>query len=116
MSQDSPIVKAVKKVLPAVVSITCSKYLEFFESPLGPLGPDFFAPGFPVKRRRKKVRVSGGSGFIVEPSGIILTNRHVVEDPQANYLVVLQSGEKLQPEILARDPIRKNWFTNGRAW
>jgi S1-C subfamily serine protease len=100
MREDSQVIKAVKKVLPAVVSITCSKYLEFFESSSGIFGPGVLA--FP---KRKKVKIGGGSGFIVEKDGIILTNRHVVEDLQAEYVVVLQNGEKYTPKILARDPI-----------
>jgi len=110
MTEDSPIIRAVKKVLPAVVSITISKYLEFFESPFEELGHEFFGP-YPFGPRffgvpkRKKVKVGGGSGFIVSSDGIILTNRHVVEDPQAEYIVVLQNGEKARPKILARDPI-----------
>jgi len=51
------------------------------------------------------VKIGGGSGFIVDSSGIILTNRHVMEDPRAEYIVVLPSGEKLKPKILARDPL-----------
>jgi len=106
MAEDTPIIRAVKKVLPAVVSITISKYVDFFESPFGPLfGQDFFAPSFFGTPRRKKVKVGGGSGFIATHGGIILTNRHVIEDPQAEYIVVLQNGEKYTPEILARDPI-----------
>ena len=101
MSQDSPIVRAVKKVLPGVVSITMSKYLDFSESPFGPFGFGEFWE----RPQRKKVKIGGGSGFIVDSSGIILTNRHVMEDPQAEYIVVLQNGEKLKPRILARDPI-----------
>ncbi|MCD6500870.1 trypsin-like peptidase domain-containing protein [bacterium] len=101
MPQDSPIIRAVRKVLPAIVSITMSKCLEFFESPSGIFGLEEFF-GTP---RRKKVKIGGGSGFIVDSSGIILTNRHVVEDPQAEYIVVLQNEEKYTPEILARDPI-----------
>ncbi|MBZ9572895.1 trypsin-like peptidase domain-containing protein [Patescibacteria group bacterium] len=97
----SPIVRAVKKVLPAVVSITMSKYLDFFESPSGIFGFEEFL----AKPKRKKVKIGGGSGFIVAENGIILTNRHVIEDPRAEYIIVLQSGEKLKPEILARDPI-----------
>jgi len=98
--ENSPIVRAVKKVIPAVVSITMSKYLDFSESPSGIFGFGVF-----LQPKRKKVKIGGGSGFIVDESGIILTNRHVVEDPKADYVVVLQNGEKLTPEILARDPI-----------
>lgn len=98
--EKSPIIKVVKKILPAVVSITASKYLTVFESPFGPAFKDFAVP-----KGKKKVDVSGGSGFIVEPSGIILTNRHVVADPTAEYIVLLNDDKKYTAEILARDPI-----------
>lgn len=101
MPQSSPIVKAVRKVLPAVVSITISRYLDFPESPFGPFG---FGESW-EKPQRKKVKIGGGSGFIVAGNGIILTNRHVMEDPLAEYIVVLPSGEKLKPQILAKDPL-----------
>jgi len=38
-------------------------------------------------------RESGiGTGFIVDPSGLIITNSHVVNNPNANYSVVLKDG------------------------
>ncbi len=98
--EGSQVIRAVKKVLPAVVSITMSKYLEFFDSPFDMFGGAFMSPP-----KRKKVRLGGGSGFIVSEDGIILTNRHVIEDPTASYIVVLQNGKQLKPKILARDPI-----------
>ena len=79
----SSITKAVKKALPSVVNIVMSKGLKSFS----------------------KIKVSGGSGFIVEKNGIVLTNRHVVEDKKAEYLVILQDGEKIKPKILAVDRI-----------
>jgi len=100
MSENSPITRAVKKILPAVVSITYSKYLEFFESPSGIFGEGFLSPP-----KKKKVKLGGGSGFVVAENGIILTNRHVIEDPNADYVIVLQNGEKAKPEVLAYDPI-----------
>lgn len=110
MPEKSPITKIVKKVLPAVVSITISKYLTIFESPFGqgsPFGSPFggFEQFFAIPKGRKKIKIGGGSGFIVDPSGLILTNRHVVTDPKAEYVVVLNDEKKYKAEILARDPI-----------
>ncbi len=105
LTKNSAVVKTVKKVLPAVVTVVCSKFLDSFQSSF-----DFFKEGYfksPVKdnQKKKSVRIGGGSGFIVNKNGIIFTNRHVVEDPNAEYLVVLQNGEKLKPEVLAKDPL-----------
>lgn len=102
--EKSPVIKVVKKVLPAVVSIIISKDLPVFEAPFGSLLPEF-EDFFTVPRGRKKIKIGGGSGFIVSPKGIILTNRHVVADPQAEYMAILNDERKFPVKILARDPI-----------
>ena len=83
-----------------MVSITMTKRIQMF-SPV----PDPFGLGYLPARRQKKVKLGGGSGFIIAKHGIILTNRHVLEDPLAEYMIVLQNGQKFKPEILACDPI-----------
>jgi len=105
-SKNSPIPKIIKKVLPAVVSITVSKLLPVFETPFAPPRSPFgFDNFFMIPRGKKKMKVGGGSGFIVDSSGIVLTNRHVVSDPQAEYIVVLNEEEKCEAKVLARDQI-----------
>jgi serine protease Do len=115
-SSDSPIPKIVKKALPAVVSIVVSKLLPVFEPQGSPpsqksqppqAGSPFGFDGFfMVPKDKRKVKVGGGSGFIVDSSGIILTNRHVVIDPKAEYVVLLGDEEKkYDAQVLARDPI-----------
>jgi serine protease Do len=78
------IIEIIEKVMPAVVSITVSKK---------------------NNKEKNKAFISGGSGFIVKKDGIILTNRHVMADPKAEYSVILGSGKKFKAKLLARDPI-----------
>lgn len=91
----------VEQVLPAVVSVTVSKNLEYWE---GPFRTGWGFTGIPTKKK-KKMKVGGGSGFVVDKEGIILTNRHVVADSEAKYVVLLEDERKFEAEILARDPI-----------
>src|SRR3989344_5767373 len=104
-------IEAVKKVSPAVVSIVISKLLPSVKraGPMPFLPPNLFPPDdigvLPGQGEKEKVKVGGGSGFIVHPDGLILTNKHVVFDPEAEYTVVANDGKEYQAKVLARDPI-----------
>lgn len=114
-SSDAAVVNAVKKANPAVVAITISKdvpvyerYVENIPGPFGDFfGNDFF--GFTIPRLRQegtqKQKVGGGSGFLVSEDGYIVTNRHVVEDKEAEYTVFLNDGTKNTANVVARDPV-----------
>jgi serine protease Do len=101
-------------VLPAVVSIAIAKHLEDLEKelpkelypfiPSGPTGEKLQIPDSMVDKRGM-VQIGGGSGFIVESDGLILTNKHVVSDGKAEYTVILNDGRRFPSEILSRDPI-----------
>src|SRR2546426_916802 len=110
--EKNPIIDAIKKVMPAVVSIVVTKALEDVEKDL----PAEMLPYLPHDKGKLqipeeeideagRVKVGGGSGFSVDPSGIILTNKHVVSDAKAEYTVLLDNGARHRAEILARDPI-----------
>jgi serine protease Do len=104
MIRQNQIVKTVRKTIPAVVTITVSKYLPIYENPFkeDPFGFDEF---FATPKKKRKVEMSGGSGFIVDKSGIIITNRHVVLDHKAEYVAVIDEKKKAKVKVLARDPI-----------
>jgi len=104
MNEQTSITETIKKVLPAVVSINISKNVTVFENAIGPYA-NGFEEFFVIPRKKKKIKVGGGSGFVVGSSGIVLTNRHVLEDPGAEYLVMLNDDRKFPVQVLAKDPI-----------
>jgi serine protease Do len=100
----------VEKLTPAVVNIATSFNAEAGsgESPFGELPPgtppdefyEFFnrrggAPSHPI--------TSLGSGFIVDPSGLVVTNNHVIADAD-EITVVLHDNSRLEATIVGRDP------------
>ncbi|OGN02330.1 MAG: hypothetical protein A2651_01030 [Candidatus Yanofskybacteria bacterium RIFCSPHIGHO2_01_FULL_42_12] len=104
-NHDKLTIEAVKKAAPSVVSIVISKYLPKFKSisPAPFFNPFFF--GDVEEGQKQKVSVGGGSGIIVHPDGLILTNKHVVFDQDAEYTVITIDGEEHQAKVLSRDPI-----------
>lgn len=103
--------RIIKKVLPAVVSVVVSRKLQELEKELPTevfsLLP-FNMPNLKLSEKadsRGMIPIDWGSGFIVDPSGVILTDKHVVSDPSAEYLVITSDNKKYQAEIIARDPL-----------
>ncbi len=86
-----------------------SKHLEDLQKEQPELGVLFNDPHFQIPPdkidARGMVQVGGGSGFIVDKKGVILTNKHVIAEPHAEYTVILSSGEKLNARVLDRDPL-----------
>jgi len=116
---EQAIIKAVEQASPAVISIIISKDLPVIEqcpySPFSNLPSEFqqfFGGGFgfefyqPCQKGTKKQEIGGGSGFIISSDGLIVTNKHVVVDEKASYMVLTNDGKKYEAKVLARDPSR----------
>lgn len=106
MKNVSPIVEIAKKVCPAVITIVISKDLPkiegFYLMPFG--GRGIIMPKF-KKGKKEPTKIGGGSGFIISADGYVITSRHVVADPEADYTVILEPKKKYPAKVLARDPI-----------
>jgi serine protease Do len=105
---DEQIVSMIETVNPAVVSVVITRDVPVYEQFYETYDPWGFFGGFNIPRVREKgteeKEVGGGSGFIVSNDGLIVTNRHVVEDAEARYSVLLNDGTSYKVEVLARDP------------
>lgn len=114
--EERRVIKTIKQIMPAVVSIVVSKHLEDIEKDIP---AELYAelPKMGIGKHQKvgipedlvddhgMVEVGGGSGFIVEPEGVIVTNKHVVSEPGGEYTVIMNDNSRYPAEILTRDPL-----------
>jgi serine protease Do len=56
----------------------------------------------PEQRPRERKSNSLGSGFVIDPSGIVITNNHVIEGAN-EVTVIFTDGQKLKAEIIGKD-------------
>jgi Do/DeqQ family serine protease len=91
----------VQRVAPAVVNVYAAKVVEnrnpLFEDPL--FRRFFGSPDLP----RERVQRSLGSGVIVDPSGLVVTNNHVIEGA-SEVKVALADKREFEAEVVLKDP------------
>ncbi len=87
----TPIVEVVERVAPSVVNIAAEAIVREIDP--------FFGPFFGGRRRRAQ---SLGSGLIVDPAGIVITNAHVIEGA-SRIVVSTLDGRELEAEVVGAD-------------
>jgi serine protease Do len=110
-----------ERVIDAVVNIKASQRVAQRNVPLPQLPPgspfedlfnDFFNRGNPNRGPQGpqgpqqgpgQRSQSLGSGFVIDPTGIIITNNHVIAEA-TDVFVVFTDGSELKAEVLGKDP------------
>lgn len=93
----------VKRVAPSVVNIYTKKLVTQAANPLmaDPFFGQFFGGNFGMPQQR--LENSLGSGVIVDPEGLVVTNAHVVKDA-SEVTVMLSDGREFKADIKLSDP------------
>lgn len=106
--------KTIRESTPAIVTIIISKNVKTLKKDMAAemmAMPPYAQPKEAIDippdaiDSHGMVKIGSGSGFFVDPTGIILTNKHVIADANAEYAVVTNDDKHYAATVLARDPI-----------
>lgn len=111
LNQEQKIIKIIAKALPAVVSIEAYKNLEEIEKKkpqwLFPFSEKDISNVISLRNKIRggHIHFGGGSGFVVDSSGIVVTNVHVIVRDHLNYEITTYNGRKFPAVLVATDQI-----------
>ncbi len=105
LNEESSTTNVVKNAGPAVVSIVISKQISQMPNMMfDPFG--FFGNNNSQSQNSGELKkVGAGTGFFVSKDGLIVTNKHVVSDDNAQYSVVTNDGKSYEAKVLSKDPV-----------
>jgi serine protease Do len=107
------IADVAEQVIEAVVNISTKQSVDISSNAVPQLPPgspfeEFFEEFFKNRRGKNGARPtprrvnSLGSGFIIDPAGLVVTNNHVIAEAD-EISVILNDGSTLKAEIIGRD-------------
>lgn len=108
-NQQEAVIDVAEQSSQSVVSIVVSQFVsELEDSNYDPFLRYF---GIPQEENQSDTNteelreVAAGTGFIISSEGMIITNRHVVDEENAEYTAILNNGEKYKATVLAKDTL-----------
>ena len=99
LDEESTVIAAIEKASPAVVTVGINKTQTI--RTFNPFDPfSFLSP----KIKKQEIKQDIGSGFIVDKNGLVITNKHVVADQEAQYRVITSDNKTFPVKKIYRDP------------
>ena len=103
LREESVVIDVAEKASPSVVTVSVTRERQliepFFMDPFG-----FFGTPTPRRGRTETIEQDIGSGFAVD-GGLVVTNKHVVSDPNVEYKVITSDDRELNVTKIFRDPV-----------
>lgn len=102
LKEENAVIDVVDSVSPSVVTVGVKKTEKVID-------PSAFFDPFNFFNQRpqvqeQKIEQDIGSGFIIDESGLVVTNKHVVADLEAEFRVITNDNDELVVEKIYRDP------------
>lgn len=113
VNQQEAIIDVAKQASQSVVSVVVSQRVSDVQNlRLNPFLEEF---GFEFPNRQQGEQeitpndslreVGAGTGFIISQDGMIITNRHVVDEENAQFTVILNDERRFEATVLAKDSL-----------
>jgi S1-C subfamily serine protease len=96
LDEQEATIRAIKKIMPAVVSIVVYDQEKNLKITTGN-----------TTVTKERVKKGSGTGFLISGDGLILTNKHVVNigSKDVEYRIILTSGKQYFAQLIGKDPL-----------
>jgi Do/DeqQ family serine protease len=105
-AQAADFTEVAQRATPAVVNISAMQVLRTERSPFfsDPFFRQFFGPELPFRIPQEERKTSLGSGVLISPDGLIVTNNHVIDQAQ-QIAITGPDRRRYRGTLVGRDPV-----------